>query len=169
MMLFRTQLIILLLCLFNLTSPQAKELISTQCKPLVENRSVTETVRYSQGLLWKISKGNHETSYLFGTIHVSDTEITTLPAAVDKALHESDQFVMEAIPDLEQMLVLTKMMFFSNGKILSDYIDAPIYEKTKEILSAYHLGADAVSTMKPWAAFLMMNYPPDQACRWIWC
>ena len=81
---------------------------------------------------------------------------------VDKALHESNQFVMEALPDVEQMLILSKMMFFSDGKILSDYIDDSIFEKTKEILSSYQLGSDAVSVMKPWAAFLMMNYPPDQ-------
>jgi uncharacterized protein len=161
-MLYRAQLIVVLLCLFSQTTTQAKELISTHCKPLVESHSSIEDVRHSQGLLWKISKGNRETSYLFGTIHVSDTEITTLPDVVDKALHESDQFVMEAIPDIEQMLLLSQMMFFSDGQRLSEYIDDPVYEKTKEILSAYHLGPDAVSIMKPWAAFLMMNYPPDQ-------
>ena len=152
----------MLFCLFSLATAQAKELISAQCEPLVEIQSSTEAVRHSQGLLWKVSKGNNEINYLFGTIHVSDTKITTLPDVVDKALHESNQFVMEALPDVEQMLILSKMMFFSDGKILSDYIDDSIFEKTKEILSSYQLGSDAVSVMKPWAAFLMMNYPPDQ-------
>ena len=154
--------VILLLCFLTLTTTQAKELISEHCEPLVESRSSTEDIRHSKGLLWKISKGDKETSYLFGTIHVSDTEITTLPDAVDKALHESDQFVMEALPDVEQMLLLSKMMFFSDGQRLSEFVDAAIYNKTTEILSSYQLGPDAVSVLKPWAAFLMMNYPPDQ-------
>jgi len=162
MILYKKLLIIMLFCLFSLATAQAKELISAQCEPLVEIQSSTEAVRHSQGLLWKVSKGNNEINYLFGTIHVSDTKITTLPDVVDKALHESNQFVMEALPDAEQMLILSKMMFFSDGKILSDYIDDSIFEKTKEILSSYQLGSDAVSVMKPWAAFLMMNYPPDQ-------
>ncbi len=156
------QLIVLLLCLLSITTAQAKELISKHCEPLVESQSSTENVHHSQGLLWQISKGGNEISYLFGTIHVSDTEITTLPDVVDKALHESDQFVMEAIPDVEQMLLLSKMMFFSDGQRLSEFVDVAIYNKTTEILSSYQLGPDAVSVMKPWAAFLMMNYPPDQ-------
>jgi len=162
MMLYKRQLIVLLLCLLSITATQAKELISEHCKPLVESQSSTEDVRHSKGLLWKINKEDKETSYLFGTIHVSDTEITTLPDVVDRALHESDQFVMEALPDFEQMLLLSKMMFFSDGQRLSEFVDTTIYDKTTEILSSYQLGPDAVSIMKPWAAFLMMNYPPDQ-------
>ena len=161
-MLYKKILLVLLFLLCALTTVQAKELISKQCEPLFESQSSIEDVRHSQGLLWKITKGDKESNYLFGTIHISDSEVTTLPDAVDKALHESDQFVMEALPDMEQMLVLSKMMFFKDGKRLSEYIEEPVYEKTKDILSSYQLGPDAVSVMKPWAAFLMMNYPPDQ-------
>jgi uncharacterized protein len=153
---------ILLLCLLNITTTQAKELISEQCEPLVENRSSIEEIHNSQGLLWKITKSDKETSYLFGTIHVSDPEITTLPEVVGKALHTSDQFVMEALPDMEQMLSFSQMMFFTDGQLLSKFVDDPVYQKTIEILSAYQLDSDAVSIMRPWAAFLMMNYPPDQ-------
>jgi uncharacterized protein len=159
--------LILLLCAFGVTSlyingVQAKELISTQCEPLIESSSSFEDIQYSQGLLWTIAKEGKETSYLFGTIHVSDEEVTTLPDVVDKALHDVDQFVMEAIPDFEQMMVFSRTMFFNDGQLLSKLIDDSVYEKTKEILFSYQLGSDAVSVMKPWAAFLVMNYPPDQ-------
>lgn len=158
---------ILLFCLPGITGlyaddALAKELISSQCEPLEENLSPVENVKHSQGMLWKIVKEGKETSYLFGTIHVSDTEITTLPDVVDKVLNNSDQFVMEAIPDMEQLMLFSQTMFFSDGKLLSTFVDAPVYERTKEILASYQLGSDAVSVMKPWAAFLMMNYPPDQ-------
>ena len=164
MMLFNNtyKFILLLVCLLSLNSVQAKQLISNQCEPLLESTVEQEDVRHAKGLLWKISKGNKESGYLFGTIHVSDVEVTTLPDAVDKALHESNQFVMEALPDVEQMLLLSNMMFFTDGRLLSNYVDAPIYGKTTEILAAYQLGPASVSVMKPWAAFLMMNYPPDQ-------
>jgi uncharacterized protein len=159
--LLRKKLIILLLCFFSTTILSAKELISPQCEPLLDNPSLAKEIPYAQGLLWKISKENVDSSYLFGTIHVSDSDVTTLPDAVDKALTESDQFVMEALPDAEQMLLFSQMMFFHDGQRLSELIDTPLYNKTKSILSSYHLGADAVSVMKPWAAFLLMNYPPD--------
>jgi uncharacterized protein len=159
--LLKHKIIILLCCLFSITTIQAKELISPHCEPLFDSQLETEVIPYAQGLLWKISKKDKEPSYLFGTIHISDKDVTTLPDVVDKALHESEQFVMEALPDAEQMLLFSQMMFFHDGQQLSELVDTSIYKKTKLILSAYNLGPDAVSVMKPWAAFLLMNYPPD--------
>mgnify|MGYP000860366599 FL=1 len=159
--LIKQRIIILLLCLFSIITTQAKDLISPHCEPLLDSQLETEVIPYAQGLLWKISKNNKAPSYLFGTIHISDKDVTTLPDVVDKALNESEQFVMEALPDAEQMLLFSQMMFFHDGQQLSELVDTSIYKKTKLILSAYHLGPDAVSVMKPWAAFLLMNYPPD--------
>ena len=159
--LIKQKIIILLCCLFSVTTIYAKELISPHCEPLLDSQLETEVIPYAQGLLWKISKKDKAPSYLFGTIHVSDKDVTTLPDVVDKALHESEHFVMEALPDAEQMLLFSQMMFFHDGQLLSGLIDKPIFNKTKSILSSYHLGPDAVSVMKPWAAFLLMNYPPD--------
>ncbi len=159
--LLKQKIIILLCCLFSITSIQAQELISPHCEPLLDSQTAAEVIPYGQGLLWKISKQDKEPSYLFGTIHISDKDVTTLPDVVEKALNESEQFVMEALPDAEQMLLFSRMMFFHDGQQLSKLVDTSIFKKTKSILSAYHLGSDAVSIMKPWAAFLLMNYPPD--------
>ena len=35
------------------------------------------------------------------------------------------------------------------------------FDETVKLLSAYHLGKDAVSIMKPWAAYLTISYPPE--------
>jgi uncharacterized protein YbaP (TraB family) len=156
------KLIYVLLFFFSVSNLYAKELISPRCEPLQENHAQAEQIKHSQGLLWKISKAGTKTSYLYGTIHVSDIEITTLPQPVNKALNESSQFVMEALPDLEQLSLFSRSMFFNDGTLLSSLVDKPIYDNTKTILAAYRLGADAVSVMKPWAAFLLMNYPPDE-------
>ncbi len=167
MLLFNRVISIIIFCLLvtasiYVNSAYAKDLISNLCEPLIVNASPAEDVKHSQGLLWKISKNNNKTSYLFGTIHVSDPAITTLPEIVDKALHDSKRFAMEALPDAEQMMEFSKAMFFHDGQLLSTFVDEPIYEKTKQILAQYSLSPDAVSVMKPWAAFLLMNYPPDQ-------
>ena len=157
----KQRLLVWLFCLFGGTTLHAKQLISSNCEPLVENAGAIETIRHAQGLLWKITREEGVSNYLFGTIHVSDPEITNLPDVVDQALHDSEQFVMEALPDAEQMLQFSKMMFFNDGQRLSEFVEKSIYNKTRSILSSYHLGSEAVSVMKPWAAFLLMNYPPD--------
>jgi uncharacterized protein len=141
----------------------AKELISSQCVPLQESESPVENIKHSNGMLWKVNKkGNEQASYIYGTIHVSDSDVTTLPVEVDDALNSSDNFVMEALPDMEQLMSFSQSMFFNDGTLLSSLVDKAIYEKTKNILAAYQLGPEAVSVMKPWAAFLIMNYPPDK-------
>ena len=153
---------VLLISLFSLSSAYAKDLISPQCEPLQESHAEVEQIKHSKGVLWKLSKLGTKDSYLFGTIHVSDVEITTLPEPVNMALLGSEQFVMEALPDMEQLMLFSQSMFFNDGTLLSSLVDKPIYDNTKQILSAYQLGSDAVSVMKPWAAFLLMNYPPDE-------
>ncbi len=152
---------ILIFCLFSLTSIQAEEFISAQCQPLQENNLPDENLKHSKGMLWQIVKDGKEASYVFGTIHISDEEVTTLPEVVEKALNDSGQFVMEALPDTEQLMSFSKAMFFIDGQRLSNYLDEAVYEKTKEILASYHLASEAVSVIQPWAAFLVMNYPPD--------
>ncbi|MBI4006119.1 MAG: TraB/GumN family protein, partial [Gammaproteobacteria bacterium] len=121
-----------------------------------------ESLEYGDALLWKISRDGHEPSYIFGTIHVSDPEIVELPEPVSSKLNASDVFVMEALPDPEESLELSHMMFFSDGRTLKDFIDDTLFDRTAEILSAYQFTPDAVMFMQPWAAFLIMNYPAEQ-------
>lgn len=141
---------------------EAERFISDQCEPLLEDHAASADIPYAQGLLWKISKGG-KASHLFGTMHVSDSEITTLPAPVERALNESERFVMEALPEPEQILQMYGMMFFADGDRLSNHVAAPIFARAREILGAYRLPPEAVAAMKPWAAFLTMSYPPEQA------
>lgn len=163
----KSKTLLFLICLlsvflFNLNSYKVKHYISKQCEPIRPNNSPIAEIKHAQGLLWKVSKAGKDSSYLYGTIHVSDPEVTTLTDQVSNALEDSDFFVMEALPDTAQMMSFSRTMFFNDGQLLSSFVDAPIYEKTKEILHAYKLSSDSVSIMKPWAAFLIMNYPPDQ-------
>ncbi len=147
--------------LFSFSQAQAASLPSTECEPLVETNAPREEIPYSDGLLWQVSKNGKSLGHVFGTIHISDVEVTTLPAPVSKALLAADHFAMEALPEADQMLLLSQMMFFLDGRRLNDVVDPDIYTSTVEILAGYGMGPESVSVMKPWAAFLMMNYPPD--------
>ena len=143
---------------------EAEPFSAKQCEPLLEAPPASADIPYAKGLLWRISKGGR-VSHLFGTMHVSDPEVTALPAPVAEAFDKSEQFVMEALPEPEQLLQMYGMMFFADGEQLSDHVAAPIFERATAILSAYQLPPEAVARMKPWAAFLTMSYPPEQARR----
>ncbi len=152
---------LLLITFALLLSFSANAALSSQCQPLIEHNRPAQKLKYDKGLLWQVNKAGQATSYVFGTIHVSDPSIVALPEPVSQALNSSEQFVMEALPDTEQIMLMTRMMFFQEGQQLSEYIDEAIYQRATEILSRYSMMPEVVSVMKPWAAFLMMNYPPE--------
>ena len=132
------------------------------CRPYhVVDVAYDGPAQFDHGLLWRIRVSGRPDSYLFGTIHVADENITALPAPVSDAFQHADSFVMEVLPDPDQVVRLSSMMFFNDGRRLSDLIPAGIFQDAAGILEAYHLPSEAVSVMKPWAAFLTMSYPPD--------
>lgn len=118
-------------------------------------------VRYGKGILWRISSPGVKDSYLFGTIHVSDKRILNVPQQVSQALDHSSIFVMEAVPDLEQAATFSSMMFFQDGKHLDQLVTKPVFSKTVDILQSYMIPEQVVEIMKPWAAYVTMNYPPQ--------
>jgi len=92
---------------------------------------------------------------------VSDPRITNIPEVVKSALNNSDMFVMEALPTAEEAFLLSQMMFYADGTTLKDYLDDELFYRTAKVLSAFQLPIEAVVVMRPWAAFLVMNYPAD--------
>ncbi len=121
----------------------------------------SESLDYSNALLWKIAKAEQAPSYIFGTIHVADPRITNLPEPVNERLNNASVYVMEALPEPEEAIRMSQMMFFSDGTTLKDFIDTGLFDRAAEILSNYQFTAETVTFLKPWAAFLIMNYPPE--------
>ncbi len=154
-------LLALTLLVFNCLA-RAEELSLDDCRPLeMSQETLEEPLEYSNAILWQISKSGQSPSYVFGTIHVSDPEITRLPDDVRKALLGARTFVMEALPDEEQLLAFSQTMFFNDGTTLRDFIDQYLFERTAKILAEYQYTTEMVLFLKPWAAFLIMNYPVD--------
>ena len=151
----------LLLLVFSCPA-NAEELSLDDCRPLeISQETFDEPLEYSNAVLWKISKTGQPPSYVFGTIHVSDPEITRLPENVRKTLLNAKIFTMEALPDDEQQLQFSQMMFFNDGTTLRDFVDQSMFERIAEILANYQFTTEMVLFLKPWAAFLIMNYPVD--------
>ena len=101
-----------------------RKLTNADCRVIGEMSQDTQTVAiFSDALLWKVAKGSVQSNYVFGTIHVSDPKITNLPETVKSALRNSEIFVMEALPSPEEALLLSQMMFYTDGTTLKDYLD----------------------------------------------
>lgn len=140
----------------------AAPLAAYECQPLEPARTTGQVeVHHEQGLLWQIDKPGVEPSHLFGTIHVSDPAVVDLPQPVSQALQESDIYVMEARLDGPEMLTFAQEMFFRDGRQLGDLIDSDLYSRLEKLLGRYSIPPMAVQSLKPWAAFMTLNMPPD--------
>ena len=138
------------------------KLTNADCRVIEETTSESNSVaKFSNAVLWKVTKAGKSSSYVFGTIHVSDPRITNLPEPVKFALNNSDTFVMEALPTPEEALALSQMMFYADGTTLKDYLDDELFQRIAKVLSIFQLPIEATAVLKPWAAFLIMNYPAD--------
>jgi len=133
------------------------------CRPLpASSLEADEPLAYANAVLWRVDKEGRQPSFIFGTIHVSDPEISSLPQPVSAALDSARTFVMEALPDPDESLKLARMMYFDDGKKLRDYLDEDLYKRTMNILVDYHIAPNALAFMKPWAAFIIMSYPQSE-------
>ena len=155
----RSIFLIFLLSLVSLTL-NAEKLGSSQCRVLKKHNHPPAAVPYTESLLWQISKTGSEHSYVYGTIHVSDPRVLDIPRAVSEALHSRATFIMESVMSVEQELALSQMMFSGTGEI-TKAIDKNLQERISEILASnYNIPPDFLPAMQPWAAYLILNYPP---------
>jgi len=155
------RLLDVLLLLLGLCLPAIAEEMP-ECRPLQAGRVEYDgPSRFDKGVLWEIRAPNGNASHLFGTIHVADEEIVNLPAPVSKSLAASRTFVMEVVPEQDEIMEMASMMYVSDGEKLDALISPPLYQRVVEILSAYNVPEMAVASMRPWSAYLTMSYPAD--------
>src|SRR5437870_2156489 len=72
--------------------------------PATFNKVETEAaaVPNGKGLLWKLEKSGEKPSFLFGTMHMTDARVTTLPTAAQKAYAGADTIIIETTDALDK-------------------------------------------------------------------
>lgn len=151
---------ILALLLGLATTAGAEE--APECRPLQQGKvEYRGPARFNQGLLWEVRAPGGGTSHLFGTIHVADEAIVNLPDPVSASFSASRTFVMEVVPELDEIVQMAALMYFDDGSQLDALVSAPLYQRVVQILSAYNLPEEAIAVMRPWSAYLTMSYPAD--------
>ena len=92
---------------------------------------------------------------------MSDEKVTTLPEEVAASLNNSSVFAMEVVPEPGEIMSFAQLMYFNDGRRLSDIVSFQLFARIEKLLSAYHMSSEAVQFIKPWAAFLTMSYPAE--------
>lgn len=124
-----------------------------------------------KGLLWKLEKAGEKPSYLFGTMHMTDPRVTTLPAAAQKAFDAADTVVIETTEVLDQakmMATLAKepeLMMFTDNTTLSSLLSPQDRATVDAALDARGIPPASVAKMKPWILSAMVALPACELAR----
>ncbi|MCG8324089.1 MAG: TraB/GumN family protein [Thiotrichales bacterium] len=141
--------------------------LEQQCAPYRQKLPAVdpETIDYSytDGLLWKITKGE-TTSYLFGTMHTQDQRYTDVPPQVRLAMSGTDIFLTEVEQDQAAGRVFLDAIYRDNGPSLDQQLHPELFGLLKFKAEKYGIPEDKVAHLRPWAAFSLIGRPrPNRA------
>lgn len=141
--------------------------------PAAFRRVETEAaaVPNGKGLLWKLEKPGEKPSFLFGTMHMTDQRVTTLPPAAQKAYDNAGTIIIETTDALDKAKMMAAMasepglMMFTDSTTLSSLLspeDAAVLDKG---LDARGIPPATVAKMKPWILSAMLALPACEVAR----
>jgi uncharacterized protein YbaP (TraB family) len=120
---------------------------------------------YGQGLLWQIDGAGPEPSYLFGTMHTADEEVTDLAAPVLDALERAQSLSLEVIMTPEAQMSLGFAMMLSDGRTLEQVVGPDLFQRAVTAGRPYGFGQDQFRLFKPWAVMTLLSLPPSEVKR----
>ncbi|WP_095202703.1 TraB/GumN family protein [Mesorhizobium carmichaelinearum] len=124
-----------------------------------------------KGLLWKLEKSGEQPSYLFGTMHMTDPRVTTLPPQAQKAFDAAGTLIIETTDVLDKQKMMTAMlkepdlMMFTDSTTLSSLLTPDEAAAMNAALDARGIPPATVAKMKPWMLSAMMALPACELAR----
>jgi uncharacterized protein YbaP (TraB family) len=124
-----------------------------------------------KGLLWKLEKAGEKPSFLFGTMHMTDPRVTTLPPAAQKAYDAADTIVIETTEVLDQQKMMATLLkepdltMFTDNTTLSSLLSPDDAAAVSKALDARGIPSASVARMKPWMLSAMVALPACELAR----
>lgn len=124
-----------------------------------------------RGLLWRIERPGVKPSWLFGTMHMSDPRVTTLPSKAEAAMAASSTLVIETTDVLDParmaaaMLARPELTMFTDGTSLPDLLSPEDRAAVEAALAERGISLGAVQKMKPWLIAAMASLPSCEMAR----
>jgi len=124
---------------------------------------VKPSILHPKGLLWKIEKPGSSISFLYGTMHVSDSQVINLSTPVEQAFMQSNHFVMEVLMTFEATGYIAQVSFFNDGRTLKSIMADADYKRLIALLNKRNFIDEAIiKNMKPWVVLMLLMLPVDQ-------
>ncbi|WP_192246386.1 TraB/GumN family protein [Mesorhizobium silamurunense] len=124
-----------------------------------------------KGLLWKLEKPGERPSFLFGTMHITDQRVITLPAMAQRAYDGADTVIIETTDALDKAKMMAAMaaepglMMFTDNTTLSSLLSPEDVAVLNKGLDARGIPPLTVAKMKPWILSAMVALPACEVAR----
>ncbi|TIM16979.1 MAG: polysaccharide biosynthesis protein GumN, partial [Mesorhizobium sp.] len=124
-----------------------------------------------KGLLWKLEKPGEKPSFLFGTMHMTDPRVTTLPPDAQKAYDAAGTIIIETTDVLDKQKMMVAMlkepdlMMFTDSTTLASLLSPDDAAAMNAALDARGIPPATVAKMKPWMLSAMMALPACELAR----
>jgi uncharacterized protein YbaP (TraB family) len=134
-------------------------------------KAEADATENGNGLLWKVEKSGVEPSYLFGTMHVTDPRVTTLPPAAQAAFDNAGTVVLETTDLLDEAKMSAaifqkpELMMFTDGTTLMSLLPPGEIDGFNKALEARGIPPFSVAKMKPWIISTVVALPACELAR----
>ncbi|PCJ15727.1 MAG: hypothetical protein COB04_12770 [Gammaproteobacteria bacterium] len=127
----------------------------------VESSSSAGEVKDS--VFWHVSGRGIKPSYLLGTIHLSDPEVTRFSDSLNRALDKASLICLELDMSPELMMAAFVQMMAPNQD-LEVLLGEALFSQVLKAMSDGNGGASAlpIRHLKPWAVMVMLSTPKNQ-------
>ncbi|UXY14614.1 TraB/GumN family protein [Chitiniphilus purpureus] len=119
----------------------------------------TTSPDFPRSHLWRIEKPGQPASWLFGTAHVSDPQVTRLSPAVQAAFDGAERIATEVRLDFGAFMEQAHLVLLPEGESLKDLLGPEHYARLVPELEARHYPEAATRRLKPWAAAMYLMAP----------
>ena len=121
-----------------------------------------DTVKTGTPALWKVSgtrPGQVGVAYMFGTIHILPDDVQWRTPALEAAIADSDQLVIEVLglEDTQNAARIFSRLAISPGQAkLDDRIEPSLHDDLDRIINASNISERSLNRMETWAAALSL-------------
>ncbi len=122
-------------------------------KTSVKKEETQEVKSKSSGICYKV-KGGKNDLYLIGTIHVGNEEMYPLSDSIEEVVKNADVLALELdldeVSEDEQFELTSKYAFYTDGTLLSDFLDDREMSKLELIFAPIGYNRMIIDICKPW-------------------
>lgn len=116
---------------------------------------------HTGAMLFRVDVDGRKPSYVYGTVHVADERLQTLPGEVEEALNSASVVVLERGDVSEQavrsvMPLAARLMMMPRNQALDSLIDEDEMKVVTHAVKAAGLAPELARILRPWAATLFL-------------